>query len=386
MLYLGQIEVRERGLHPRIGPLRLVPVTATRERQSAPAVMPGEPSWAERSAFGTTRGVPLWGALLLAILPTAFGSALDQMLAKQSGILTTVCFVVACLLAVAMVQRRSVFGPMVQTPLVVSIVLPLVALLTDSSKGGGSGKVFTIAKPLINNFPMTAITAVLALGIGLLRMYYLQPARDEPADESGMRPSRSPRSGANAVRGRAAESGGAPAEGRRPNTGPRPDERGRRPDSRGQRRPDGRGQQRPDDPREQQRRPGRGEPNRGEPGRGNQPERGRGGPPPERGQPNRGGQPGREGQPSRGAQQRRQPPPDGGRGRPPREQQPGKPPRGERQPRPDSGERRGNPPPGREGRGRQQPPGRGRPADPRGGNEQPPPRRPRKPKRNDFWD
>ena len=359
-------------------------MTATRERQSAPAAMPGEPSWAERSAFGTTRGVPLWGAMLVAIVPTALGSLLDQLLFSQSGIITTIFFVVACLLAVALVQRRSLFGPMVQTPLVVSIVLPLVALLASSSKGGGSGKVFTVAKPLINNFPMMAVTAVLALGIGLLRMFYLQPAREEPAEEAGAR-SR-PKSGANAVRGRAPASGpqDAPQGGRRPKSGPQ-DERRRRPDSRGQ-------QRRPDD---QQRRPSRGEPprerggsERGAPERGRPQRSGaeRGGPP-----PGRGSQPGRGAPPERGGQQRRQPP-EGGRGRPREQGSGGKPPRGERPQRPDRGERpeRGGPPPGRGSGGRpdRQQPGRGRPPGGQsgGGSGGQPPQRPRKPKRNDFWD
>ena len=360
-----------------------MPVTATRERQSPPAEMPGETSWAERSAFGTTRGVPLWGAILLAVLPTAAGALIDQLAFGRSGLISTICFVVGCLLSVALVHRRSVFGPTVQTPLVVSIVLPLVAVLTDTSKGGGSAKIFTIAKPLINNFPMTAVTAILALGIGLLRMFRLQPARDNPAYQRAKRaepaegrPRTGPRSGPKSgprsgspksgskpgpgsgpkSRQNAAREQAAPADGRQPKPGQGPDERGRRPD---------RGQQRPDGQRDPKRRPNRGEPPQREgQQRGGPP--GRGGPPPDRG----------------GQGQGR--PPEGGRG--PSQGKQGKPPRGDRPQRPQRPER-GAPPPGREGGGRGgPPPGRGRPAGPRDGGNQPPPQRPRKPKRNDFWD
>lgn len=336
-------------------------MTATRERQSAPAEMPGETRWADRSAFGTTPGVPLWAAVLLAVLPTATGALIDQLIFQRSGVISTICFMVGCLASVALVQRRSVFGPTVQTPLVVSIVLPLVAVLTDTSKGGGSGKIFTIAKPLINNFPMMAVTALLALGIGLLRLFRLQPARDNPAYQPKDKSQRRGLTGSfRAVRDRAKsgpqDPGGAreqaPDGGRRPRSGPKS---GQRPSERG--RPD-RGGQRPDGQRDPKRKPSRGEPRGGQPERGGPP--GRGGPP-----PGRGGQ----GGPSSG-------------GRPPREQG-GKPQRGDRPQRPD----RGGPPPGRGGgRGGQQP-GRGRPSGPReGGGNQPPPQRPRRPKRNDFWD
>jgi hypothetical protein len=335
-------------------------VTATRERQSAPAEMPGETRWADRSAFGTTPGVPLWAAVLLAVLPTATGALIDQLVFQRSGVISTICFVLGCLASVALVQRRSVFGPTVQTPLVVSIVLPLVAVLTDTSKGGGSGKIFTIAKPLINNFPMMAVTALLALGIGLLRLFRLQPARDNPAYQPKDKSQRRGLTGSfRAAKARAKsgpqDPGGAreqaPDGGRRPRSGPKS---GQRPSERG--RPD-RGQ-RPDGQRDPKRRPSRGEPRGGQPERGGPP--GRGGPP-----PGRGGQ----GGPSSG-------------GRPPREQG-GKPQRGDRPQRPD----RGGPPPGRGGgRGGQQP-GRGRPSGPRdGGGNQPPPQPPRRPKRNDFWD
>ena len=361
-------------------------MTATRERQSAPAEMPGETSWAERSAFGTTRGVPLWAAVLLAVLPTAIGALIDQLIFQRSGVISTICFVLGCLASVALVHRRSVFGPTVQTPLVVSIVLPLVAVLTDTSKGGGSGKIFTIAKPLINNFPMMAVTALLALGIGLLRLFRLQPARDNPAyqpkDKSQRRgltgltgsfraPKAGPRSGPQ-DQGRAREQ--APDGGRRPRPGPksgqRPNERDR-PDRSGQR-PDGRRDPRRKPSREEQQQQRSGEQQRGREQRGGQQQRG--------GQPERGGPPGRGAPPpGRGGQGR---PSSGGRG--PREQG-GKPPSGGKPQRGDHPQRpgRGGPPPGRGG----QQPGRGRPSGPReGGGNQPPPQRPRKPKRNDFWD
>ncbi|WP_188984762.1 DUF6542 domain-containing protein [Saccharopolyspora thermophila] len=161
-------------------------MTAIRESQSAPPPGNGAPSWSARSAFGAN-GVPLWGAVLLAAGPTAIGTLLDIMIWGQPGLLFKSCFFVGCVLAVLLVKRRNVFGPMVQPPLVLTIVMPLLVLATGSGVGEGGGMTATllaVIRPLITSFPIMAGATIVALGIGLVRMFVTQKAgrRGDVAD------------------------------------------------------------------------------------------------------------------------------------------------------------------------------------------------------------
>lgn len=127
--------------------------------------------------------MPLWGAVLLAAVPTAIGTVVDILIWTQPDILFKACFFVGCVLAVLLVKRRSVFGPMVQPPLVLTIVMPLLVLITGSGVAAGGGitaKALAIARPLISSFPIMAGATIVALGIGLVRMFVIQKARPRP--------------------------------------------------------------------------------------------------------------------------------------------------------------------------------------------------------------
>jgi hypothetical protein len=123
--------------------------------------------------------VPLWGAVLLAAVPTAIGTVLDILIWAQPDMLFKACFFVGCVLAVLLVKRRSVFGPMVQPPLVLTIVMPLLVLITGNGVTSGAGvtaKALAVARPLISSFPIMAGATLVALGIGLVRMFVTQKA------------------------------------------------------------------------------------------------------------------------------------------------------------------------------------------------------------------
>ncbi|MBB5153460.1 DUF6542 domain-containing protein [Saccharopolyspora phatthalungensis] len=157
-------------------------MTAIRESQSAPPPSNGAPNWSTRSAFGTN-GVPLWGAVLLAAVLTAIGTVLDILIWAQPGMLFKSGFFVGCVLAVLLVKRQSVFGPMVQPPLVLTIVMPLLVLITGSGMTAGAGvtaKALAVARPLISSFPIMAGATIVALGIGLIRMFVTQRAGSRP--------------------------------------------------------------------------------------------------------------------------------------------------------------------------------------------------------------
>ncbi|MFD0486163.1 DUF6542 domain-containing protein [Saccharopolyspora spinosporotrichia] len=186
-------------------------MTATRERPDAPAPDNGAPSWSELSAFGTTRGVPLWGALLLAAVPTAVGTLLDILIWSQPGLLFKACFFVGSMLAVAFIKRANMFGPMVQPPLVLAMVMPVLVLLTGSGTpkdGGLAAKALAVVNPLIGSFPVMAATTALAVVIGLLRMYVLQRSPHANAEAATKRrplPKLPPEDGDTPTRKQAAE-------------------------------------------------------------------------------------------------------------------------------------------------------------------------------------
>ncbi|WP_277675570.1 DUF6542 domain-containing protein, partial [Saccharopolyspora rectivirgula] len=160
-------------------------MTATRDSQSAPDPEKGANDWSAHSAFGS-RGLPLGGALLLAAGLTALGTVLDVLIWSQPGLIYKGCFLVSCTLAVGLVRRRNVFGPMVQPPLVLAVVMPLVVLLTGLGDGAGlASKALAVVNPLINSFPVMAATTAIAVVIGLVRMFVTEraPAKNTTPDE-----------------------------------------------------------------------------------------------------------------------------------------------------------------------------------------------------------
>jgi hypothetical protein len=255
--------------------------------------------------------------VLIAALPTAVGIGIDMFLSSKPGMLFTALYVVGCVLAVTLVRRSSVFGAMVQPPLVLAVTMPVIVLITgsgNSTGGGTSSKVLSIASPLINGFPVMACTTALVLGIGLVRMFGTQRAPRADDDLDG--PTRSTKKRAKQADPRREKA--EPRKKKRADGAPA-GEKGARPDA-----------ARRGDPR--RREPRRDDPRRGEPGRG-RPSGER-----EPGRNPRGAAPGR----SRGGDKpdpRSSPPP--GRGTGPRQQNPGRsggePPRRPRRPRRDEG-------------------------------------------------
>jgi hypothetical protein len=82
-------------------------------------------------------------------------------------------FAVGCVGAVCLVRRRSLFGPMVQPPLIFAITaVGAVALLSDKASGGGGMKLLvSVALPLTSNFPTMGITTGVVVLIGLFRWW-----------------------------------------------------------------------------------------------------------------------------------------------------------------------------------------------------------------------
>ncbi|WP_143174341.1 DUF6542 domain-containing protein [Streptoalloteichus hindustanus] len=163
-------------------------MTAIRDRRSDLAGgSPDGVPLAERSVFGKSRGLPWWGAVLLAFGLTGVSAFVDMEQSNALGMVFKVAYFVGCLLAVCWVRRRSLFGPMVQPPLVLAVAVPVVVLIGSGAPGAGgmSAKLLAIGAPLINGFPTMAVTTGVTLGVGLLRVLLQKDrtagAKREPA-------------------------------------------------------------------------------------------------------------------------------------------------------------------------------------------------------------
>ncbi|MGH3941537.1 MAG: DUF6542 domain-containing protein [Pseudonocardiaceae bacterium] len=127
--------------------------------------------WDERSLLPRHAGVKPWLAVLLALALTAAGVLADIHRINQLGIVFQACYFLGCLLAVAVVTRKGLFGPMVQPPLLLAFAVPSVVLFAGSvPSGGGVAAALAVGTPLINGFPTMAITTALTLAVGVFRI------------------------------------------------------------------------------------------------------------------------------------------------------------------------------------------------------------------------
>ncbi|MGH3930922.1 MAG: DUF6542 domain-containing protein [Pseudonocardiaceae bacterium] len=166
-------------------------MTITRER---PVIRPRGLQWDERSLLPRYAGVKPWLAVLLALALTAAGVLADIHRINELGIVFQACYFLGCLLAVAVVTRKGLFGPMVQPPLLLAFAVPSVVLLVGSvPSGGGVAAALAVGTPLINGFPTMAITTGLTLAIGIFRIRTQRaPAARERQRQSSRYSGRSP--------------------------------------------------------------------------------------------------------------------------------------------------------------------------------------------------
>jgi hypothetical protein len=117
-------------------------------------------------------GIPWWAAVFCTLGLAAAGVFADIERLNRLGIVFQACYFLGCLLAVVVVQRKGLFAPMVQPPLILAVAVPGVVLAAGAPpKGGGMlATVLAVGTPLINGFPTMAITTGFTLAIGILRM------------------------------------------------------------------------------------------------------------------------------------------------------------------------------------------------------------------------
>ncbi|WP_167441459.1 DUF6542 domain-containing protein [Amycolatopsis vastitatis] len=147
-------------------------MTAIRDRQSDPDADDVPVPWDERPVVGSRRGLPWWAAVLVGLGLAIVGALLGKPSQANIPLVFTVCYIAGAVIAVCAVRRRGLFGPMVMPPLVLAVTVPGVILLTSGSQGDDMlTKALNIGTPLINGFPMMAITTGITLLIGLVRIF-----------------------------------------------------------------------------------------------------------------------------------------------------------------------------------------------------------------------
>ncbi|MGH3799254.1 MAG: DUF6542 domain-containing protein [Pseudonocardiaceae bacterium] len=129
-------------------------------------------NWDECSLLNDRPGMPWWAAIGCTLGLTAVGVFIDIERLNRLGIVFQACYFLGCLLAVVVVQRKGLFGPMVQPPLILAVAVPGVVLTLGSLPTGGGvvAAALAVGTPLINGFPTMAITTGLVLAIGAFRL------------------------------------------------------------------------------------------------------------------------------------------------------------------------------------------------------------------------
>lgn len=134
---------------------------------------------ADASAFRSVRGWPSWAVIVLAVVTTLAGTAVDGLTTGSLAWGLRIGFYAGVVGAAIMVRRASIFTAMVQPPLVLVVGIVIGGMLFTNAGG-----LYGTALKIIGTFPTMAIGTALAVLIGLIRIL-AQPLRS--AGTAGVR-------------------------------------------------------------------------------------------------------------------------------------------------------------------------------------------------------
>ena len=140
--------------------------------------------WNYKAIFGSFKGIPWWAAILSALVPAFIGAFIDINSSKTVGWTFNAVFFLGALAGILLVQRRSLFAPMVQPPLILAATVPLLVMLTGGvQKGGLANMALGLGKPLVDSFPVMAVTTAVTVALGIVRIIIQKdpnrPSKDE---------------------------------------------------------------------------------------------------------------------------------------------------------------------------------------------------------------
>jgi hypothetical protein len=120
---------------------------------------------ADASVLSSVRGWPSWAVILLALVLTLGGTAIDGL---TTGLLAwglRIGFYLGVVSAALIVRRASIFTAMVQPPLVL-----IVGIVVGGRLFTQAGGLYGTALKIIGTFPTMAIGTAAAVLIGLIRI------------------------------------------------------------------------------------------------------------------------------------------------------------------------------------------------------------------------
>jgi hypothetical protein len=126
----------------------------------------------EKTAPSRPWGLPWWAAILLPLVTTAAGAYVDSTFDHGLGVPFRAAYAGGCVLAVLLVRRRNLFGPMVQPPLILLFAASPVVLLTSGHglSGSLSSQALTVGAPLVDNFMVQVGVTIATVVLGVIRL------------------------------------------------------------------------------------------------------------------------------------------------------------------------------------------------------------------------
>lgn len=149
---------------------------------------------ADRSAHPNLSGVPWWAAVLIAVIATTIGFAVDAGSGnKELGGVFAALYALGCVVAVLAVRQSSIFTAVIQPPLILFVTVPgAYFMFHGASFTSLKDTLINCGYPLIERFPLMLFTSAGVLLIGLVRWYFGMPGRAvaaAPADAEAAAPS-----------------------------------------------------------------------------------------------------------------------------------------------------------------------------------------------------
>ena len=127
-----------------------------------------------RSAHPNLPGLPWWAAVLIAVIGTTIGFAIEAGSgSKELGGIFAAGYALGCVIAVLAVRRSGIFTAVIQPPLILFVAIPGAYFLFHGAEFTGlKDTLINCGYPLIERFPLMLFTSAGVLLIGMARWYF----------------------------------------------------------------------------------------------------------------------------------------------------------------------------------------------------------------------
>ena len=126
--------------------------------------------------------MPWWGAVLIAVVTTLAGFAIEAGSGNQElGTVFVLFYALGCIAAVLAVRQSGIFTAIIQPPMLLFVAVPLAYFLLHGSAFNGLKDIaISCGYPLVERFPLMLFTSAAVLLIGLVRWYLAMSAPARP--------------------------------------------------------------------------------------------------------------------------------------------------------------------------------------------------------------